>query len=73
MGGGLIGQGAALPRVPAPVGRLALHSGRGGRPPRGLPLIGVAAAALALEPLGSREALALGLTLAGVTLAPRKA
>ena len=38
------------------------------------PIIGVAAAALALgEPLGAREALALGLTLGGVALALRKA
>ena len=38
------------------------------------PLVGVAAAALALgEPLGAREALALGLTLGGVALALRKA
>ena len=37
------------------------------------PIIGVAAAALALgEPLGAREALALGLTLGGVALALRK-
>ena len=38
------------------------------------PLIGVVAAALALgEPLGAREALALGLTLGGVALALRRA
>ena len=38
------------------------------------PLVGVIAAALALgEPLGAREALALGLTLGGVALAVRKA
>jgi drug/metabolite transporter (DMT)-like permease len=38
------------------------------------PLVGVAAAAFALgEPLGVREALALGLTLGGVALALRKA
>jgi drug/metabolite transporter (DMT)-like permease len=38
------------------------------------PLVGVTAAAVALgEPLGAREALALGLTLGGVALALRTA
>jgi hypothetical protein len=55
-------------------GLLHFAAPRGKRARTAVPIIGVTAAALALgEPLGAREALALGLTLGGVALALRRA